>query len=139
MLKADPEACHEGFNAFIKHNSLLRHSQSGLISAFHTFGKTSTLALGSKKRNVANIPVQSASRRTTYLGGRRAQFTGRPPKAMGSSGLSSGDHSYGTNANATKRAHDEPVWSSLPKRLKAPAPHRLQLCVETSRMIGTKH
>ena len=139
MLTSDPNACHAGFEAFIKQNQMLLHSQSGLLSAMHCFGKSlGPSAYSSKKRNVANIPIQptSKARRTTYMGGSKAQFTGRPPKALGSAGMSS-DHSYGTSA--TKRKFDEPVWSSLPKRSNIPAPHRLEICVESSRMIGGNH
>lgn len=132
QLKTDPETFRGPIEAFIKNHQSVSRSQSALISAMHCFGKNvGPSAIGFRKGNLSSIPVQptSVARRTTYLGGRKSQHTGRPPKASGTAGMTS-DHDYSNS----KRKPNKPVWSALPKRLKVAAPHSLQACVDTSRM-----
>ncbi|KAK3919949.1 Cleft lip and palate transmembrane protein 1-like protein [Frankliniella fusca] len=142
LLSDDPQTFHEPMGVFIKQNKLLGNSHAGLVSALHCFGKNSgPPAHGFKKRKGRDIPVQptAVARRTTYLGGTKRQFTGRPLNAMRSNVLEdTSDHTYGVTST-TKRKPHEPVWSSLPKRTRMPATHRLARCVESSQNIGSTH
>lgn len=138
-LKDNPDTFAPAMKVFVQQNEKFEHSETGLVSALHTFGKSNgPFAVGHKKRNQSQIPVQptSKARRTTYLGGKSAQFTGRPCKSMNSGGQTS-DHSY--NAAVKKVNSSEPVWQRIPNRVKMPAPHSLQLCVDAKRSLGSKH
>ncbi|KAJ1526610.1 hypothetical protein ONE63_008196 [Megalurothrips usitatus] len=142
LLSDDPQTFLEPMGVFIKQNRLLCNSQAGLVSALHCFGKNGGApAHGFKKRKGRDIPVQptAVARRTTYLGGTKRQFTGQPPNAMRSNVLEdTSDHTYGVTVTMKRKPH-EPVWSSLPKRSRMPATHRLARCVESSQNIGSTH
>ena len=135
-IREDPQYV-DAIKVFVSQNEKFSHSESGLLSALHTFGKTSgPLPLGfERKRSGANIPVQpgSKARRTVYIGGSGAQFTGRPSKAMAAA-PTMGDHSY----NPPKKTSPDTAWHKLPAKVYA-APHALLQCVTNNRMVGSNH
>ncbi|XP_034242704.1 uncharacterized protein LOC117646104 [Thrips palmi] len=158
-LRTDPATFLRPIESFIKNNESVSKSQSSLLSAMHCFGKSGGVAaigirqkklsnmpvqstagvsaIGIRQKNLSNMPVQSTApaRRTTYIGGRTAQFCGRPPNAMTAAlDQDQQEHCYGNTQKGNKT--DEPTYAHLPKRPRIAAPHDLQLCVQTSRMVG---
>ena len=142
-VREKPEEYVDAMKAFITQNDKLSHSETGLLSALHSFGKQSGPAplAFTKKRGGSVIPVQptSKARRTVYIGGKRAQFTGRPPKAMMNSQALDPEHNYGQPPKKRALPSSDPVWNQLPKRGKAAAPHALQHCVMNNQMVGSSH
>jgi len=141
VLREKPGEFVDAMKVFVSQNEKLSNSETGLISALHTFGKTHgppAIGFHQRRRLAGVISVQptARARRTVFIGGKRAQCTGRPPKSAVNF-QEAGDHSYG-NASK-KRAPAEPAWNVLPKRVKAAAPHALQHCVVNSQMVGANH
>lgn len=141
VLREKPGEFLDAFKVFVSQNEKLSNSETGLISALHTFGKnqgTPAIGFHSRRRTAGVIPVQptARARRTVYIGGKRAQCTGRPPKSAVN--FQKGDHTYG-NAPKRRASPAEPAWNVLPKRVKVPAPHSLQHCVVNSQMVGANH
>ncbi|KAK3911088.1 Methanogen homoaconitase large subunit [Frankliniella fusca] len=147
QLKSRPEVYGKACEAIIKQSNVMSKRDSELTSAMFMFGKAQgtkaldsirSLAakgiLGRALKHSRKIPVNatSRSRRTTYLGGRNVQITGRPPNAVHHR---VSEHNFCTPVASKIKA---PAWDRLPKGSTA-APHSLDFCVSRRRNLGRTH
>jgi hypothetical protein len=97
------------------------NSESSVVSALHSFNKSRDP--GTPRRR-STIPVNSTSiaRRSTYLGGRNTQFTGRPSNDF-------------NRTPSQKRAAD-PTWARVPAKQ---GKHSLSLSITENRSLPKNH
>lgn len=133
-LREDPATYLAPMQAFLKKHDKLS-TTSVFVSAMHNYGETGSLSnvnvpktnYHTKRSNQSAIPVQktAVARRTTFMGGKRCQFTGRPTQAAYTP--AGDDHCD----NATKpdkksgKKRKEPARNRLPKGPNYRAPHSL--------------
>ncbi|KAE8746727.1 hypothetical protein FOCC_FOCC006591 [Frankliniella occidentalis] len=135
-LKNRPAVFLDPVNVMLKSNNKIKDSDSGLVSAFMTFGKSGgTKPLSVKRLIQCTIPAQSTakSRRKVHLGGCHAQTGRRPLLASLPPATQENNYQF-----PPKRKSNESHWAIISKR-KYPAPHSVSLCVSTNRMIGSNH
>ena len=139
-LETNPEVFKSPIESFT--SSFFKiHNHSHLVSALHSFGKYSGVAIAARKicrkaarhqrlQTSSQIKVQptSVARRKMLLGGRRRLHMGRPSKAEYTA-----EHGY------SKRKPAKTSLSQLPPRRKPSAPHHLSHCVSQNITLGKTH